>query len=146
MKSHVDKKCSERSFLPGDMVYMKLQPNVQSTVAARSNKKLAFRYYGPYRVLECIGEVAYRLELPAHSRIHPVLHVSQLKKQIAADCQVSNDLSTVCIDPETAVKPERILDRRMIQRGAQAIKQVLLKWTALPTTMVTWEDESDYSE
>ncbi|XP_066361406.1 uncharacterized protein [Miscanthus floridulus] len=146
MKSQADKKRSERSFQPGDMVYMKLKPYVQSTAAARPNKKLSFRYYGPYRVLERIREVAYRLDLPAHSRINPVLHVSQLKKQVAAGCEISDDLSTVCTDPATVLQLEKTLDRRMIQRGAEAVKQVKIKWTYLPEAMATWEDATAYEE
>jgi hypothetical protein len=76
MKSQADKHRVERVFQPGDWVYMKLQPYVQSSVAARSNKKLSFRFYGPYKVIQRVGEVAYKLELPEGSRIHPVLHVS----------------------------------------------------------------------
>jgi hypothetical protein len=76
MKSRADKHRVECVFQPGDWVYMKLQAYVQSSAAARSNRKLSFRFYGPYKVIQRVGEVAYKLELPEGSRIHPVLHVS----------------------------------------------------------------------
>ncbi|CAA0841592.1 Unknown protein, partial [Striga hermonthica] len=52
------------------------------TTAQRAATKLAVRYYDPYQVLKCIGQVAYRLELPESSQIHPVIHVSQLKRSL----------------------------------------------------------------
>jgi hypothetical protein len=97
---------------------MKLQPYVQSSVATRSNKKLSFRYYGPFRVLQRIGQVAYKLNLLATSRIHPVIHVSQLKKHIPNEVEVTQDLTSVCTNPEQILKPEKILNTRLIQRGA----------------------------
>lgn len=92
MKSQADKHRVERVFQPEDLVYMKLQPYVQFSVAARSNKKLSFRLYGPYKVLQRVGEVPCKLELPEGSRIHPLLHVSQLKKHIPKNETVSEDL------------------------------------------------------
>jgi hypothetical protein len=112
-------------------------------VTPRSSKKLSFKYYGPFEVLEWIGEVAYRLELPLNSKIHPVLRISQLKKQIPRDTTVSKDLSSVCIEPTKAIRPERSLGKCLIQRGAHAISQVLVKWKFLPETMAMWEDEGD---
>lgn len=142
MKAQADKNRSERSFEPGDMVYMKLQPYVQSSIADRLNKKLSFRYFGPFQVLQKIGAVAYKLDLPATSRIHPVLHVSQLKKHIPKEVTVSTDLTSVCTEPEQLLKPEKILNTRLIQRGASTVKQALVQWTSLPDHMATWEDEA----
>jgi hypothetical protein len=61
------------------MVYMKLQPYVQSNVMPRANQKLSFKHFGPFRVLEKVGVVAYKLQLPDHCQIHHVIYVSQLK-------------------------------------------------------------------
>jgi hypothetical protein len=38
-----------------------------------------------------------------------------------------------------------VLDKRMSQHAAQAVKHVLIKWLALPEDMATWENASDYS-
>jgi ribosomal protein L21E len=143
MKSQADKHRMEREFQQGDLVYMKLQPYVQSTVAARSNKKLSFRYYGPYKVLQRVGKVAYKLELPEGSRIHPVIHVSQLKKHVTKESSVSDDLTTVSIDPFQIQQPLKILQTRVIQRGSKLIKQVLVQWSSMTEEMATWEDEAD---
>lgn len=78
MKDKADHKRSDREFQEGDWVYLKLQPYPQSLVVARANHKLTFWYFGPFYVLRRVGEVAYKLTLPEHVKIHPVIHVSQL--------------------------------------------------------------------
>jgi ribosomal protein L21E len=64
MKKQAVKKRSERKFSVGDMVYMKLQPYIQSSVMPRANQKLCFKFFGAFQVVEKIGKVAYQLLLP----------------------------------------------------------------------------------
>lgn len=81
-KTQADKNRSERQFEVGDFVYLKLQPYVQTSVATQANHKLSFKYFGPYEILAKVGTVAYKLLLPASTSVHPVCHVSQLKKAL----------------------------------------------------------------
>jgi len=77
-----DKNRSEKEFLVGDLVFLKLQSSGQNNVALRKNLKLNPRYYGPYPIIRRIGMVAYELRLPEGSFVHLVLHISLLKKKI----------------------------------------------------------------
>lgn len=143
MKHQANKKRSERQFEVGDLVFLKLQPYVQSSVAPRAHHKLLFKYYGPYEVLERIGSVAYRLALPETSRIHPVIHVSQLKKAIGAHVQVQ----TVLPSPFDVLQiPTRILQRRLRQKGDVAVRQVLVQWLGQPESLATWEDSDELKQ
>lgn len=110
MKSQADKKRSYRSFQIGDSVYVKLQPYVQTSLASRSSNKLAFRFFGPFKVVARVGDVAYRLELPKDSLIHPVFHVSQLKLAITSNDVVCSELP----DPSMYFQvPQEVLDKRL---------------------------------
>jgi hypothetical protein len=85
-------------------------------------------------------EVAYRLDLPASSHIHPVVHVSLLKAAIKPDVEVSPELPLQEAEVESGVQPELILRRNLIKRGKATVPYVLIKWTGMPTELATWEN------
>ncbi|GJX81770.1 hypothetical protein Tco_0331251 [Tanacetum coccineum] len=67
-------------FQVGDKVMLKVLP-WKGVVHFGKRGKLNPRYVGPFKVLEKVGEVAYKLELPEElSRVHNTFHVSNLKK------------------------------------------------------------------
>jgi hypothetical protein len=140
MKRQADKHRSERQFAVGDMVFLKLQPYIQTSVAARANQKLAFKFFGPFRVLERVGAVAYRLQLHESSAVHPVFHVSQLKSASPTGHQVSPSLPDIT---DAYQIPERVLQRRMLPGGSVPSTEVLIKWSSLPEELATWENLAD---
>jgi hypothetical protein len=109
MKAQADKHHTKREFNEGDSVFLKLQPYIQTSVASRTNQKLSFRFFGPFKILQRVGKVAYRLDLPDDSRIHPIVHVSQLKKHVPVTIVVSDDLSSVYQDPTQELQPHRVV-------------------------------------
>jgi hypothetical protein len=64
------------------LVFLRLQPYKQSSLKKSGVEKLNPRFYGPYRIMRRVGEVAYELELPEGINIHTVFHVSFLKKAV----------------------------------------------------------------
>jgi hypothetical protein len=121
-------------------VLLKLQPYVQQSVVSRPYPKLAYKFFGPYEILERIGKVAYRLKLPADSLVHPVFHVSQLKEHIADFSHVFSELPTLPALDQIDTALEKIIARRLVKKENLAIVQVQVKWSRLPEEAATWED------
>ncbi|CAJ2678799.1 unnamed protein product [Trifolium pratense] len=139
MKQIADKKRCDRSFEVGEWVFVKLRAHRQQSVVCRINAKLAARYFGPYPVVERVGAVAYRLRLPAGSRVHPVFHVSLLKKAVGT-YQEEDELPELEGEQGTLIEPEEVLARRSVQVQNEMVDQILIHWKGQRIEEATWED------
>lgn len=107
MKKSAENHRSEREFQVGDCVFLRLQPSRQLTVSNQRTTKLSLKFYGPYEIIQKIGSVAYKLNLPLSANIYPVFRVSQLKQKLRTNIIVQEDLPTSSM--EIIAEPERIL-------------------------------------
>nr|KAJ0193529.1 hypothetical protein LSAT_V11C800408980 [Lactuca sativa] len=139
MKAQADKKRRDSHFQNGEWVYVKLKPYRQKSVSSRIHHKLAAKFFGPFQILEKIGPVAYKLQLPPTSKVHPVFHVSLLKKavQVPADTSLPPELE---VDTEDMVIPAAVLATRSVGGPHDKVEQWLVHWQGQSLEEATWED------
>lgn len=141
MKKYADMKRRDVKFEVGEWVFLKLRPHRQHSVIKRIHQKLAARFYGPFQIIAKVGEVAYKLKLPDQSKIHPIFHVSLLKKAVG-DFDVQEDLPKgLELAAEDDHSPERVLGSRVTVRAGVTVPQSLIQWKHKSVDDVTWEDD-----
>jgi hypothetical protein len=140
MKNQADRKRTDRCFVVGEWVFVKLRAHRQKSVVTRISPKLSARYYGPYPIIEKVGAVAYKLKLPVGSRIHPVFHVSLLKKAVG-EYNTDEELPDLLADDQIDVyEPEHVLATRKLKQQGEEVNQVLIQWKGKSAEEATWED------
>jgi hypothetical protein len=99
-------------------VFLRLKPYEQMSLKqAKKDNKLSPKYYGPYKVLQQIGTVAYKLELPASSRVHTIFQVSCLNKVIGDKILVQTVLpeldeeGKIILEPEACDVPFHLIEK-----------------------------------
>ena len=105
------------------------------------NNKLSPKYYGPYQIMQKIGSVAYKLELPPTTKIHLVFHVSCLKKVIGHNIPTQTTLPELDEEGRIILEPEYIRQTRTKTLRNRTITEYLIQWKKLPVEDATWEDE-----
>ncbi|WVZ01111.1 hypothetical protein V8G54_027180 [Vigna mungo] len=110
------------------------------SVRGSAYEKLGKRFYGPFRILERLGPVAYKLELPSNSKIHPVFHCSVLKAHLGPlpDHQVELPAETHGNSP--TITPMAIQDSKIDKSTNPPVKLVLVQWKELAPEDTTWEE------
>jgi Chromo (CHRromatin Organisation MOdifier) domain len=84
--------------------------------------------------------VPYKLNLPSGSLIHPVFHVSQIKKCKRSVREVTAQLPVLGPKGKGRIEPLAILDRRILKKNNQVPVEVLIKWSNLDEEEAIWED------
>lgn len=142
MKQLHDKHRTYHQFNIGDSVYLKLQPYRQHSMKNLANQKLSPRFYGLLCIIDKIGNVSYKLQLPSASKIHNVFHVSQLKKCHSPPTD-THPLPQFLLDIGKSKEPETILDKRVVKRRNEAATKVLVQWKGGSKEQATWEFYKD---
>ncbi|KAD2804903.1 hypothetical protein E3N88_38280 [Mikania micrantha] len=139
-KSYADKRRKPLEFEVGDMVLLKVSP-WKGVVRFGKKGKLAARYVGPFKILERIGKVAYKLELPPElSNVHPTFHVSNLRKCLAdQDLQVPLDDIRIDDTMHFVERPVEIMDREIKMLKRSRIPIVKVRWESKRGPEFTWE-------
>nr|GFD34404.1 putative reverse transcriptase domain-containing protein [Tanacetum cinerariifolium] len=100
----------------------------------------------PFKVLERIIGVAYKLDLPEElSRVHNKLHVSNLKK-CHADEPLAVSLDGLHLDDKFhfVEKPVEIMDREVKRLKRSRIPLVKVRWNSKRGPEFTWEREEQF--
>ena len=143
MKQTADVKRREVTFNVWDWVMVKLWPHRQLSASEERPpySKFAKKYYGLYQILERVGKVAYRLQLPEGSLIHPVFHSSLLKLFHHSTAEINSPL----LLPATAIENQPIITLLAIlgtcweSATTDPKLQVLVQWEGLSPDDTSWE-------
>ncbi|GJS27391.1 putative reverse transcriptase domain-containing protein [Tanacetum coccineum] len=146
-KSYADLKRKPMEFQVGDKVMLKVSP-WKGVVRFGKRGKLNPRYVGPFKVIERVGEVAYKLELPEElSRVHNTFHVSNLKK-CHADEPLAVLLDGLHLDDKLhfVEEPLEIVGHEVKRLKRSRIPLVKVRWNSKRGPEFTWEREDQFKK
>ena len=141
-RSYVNLKRNDIEYEVRDKVFLKVSPWKKILHFGRKGK-LSPRFIDPYKILERVGLVAYRLALPLKlAKLHDLFHVSMLRRYRSdkshilpvQDIQVQEDFT---FDEESKV----ILDREIRQLRNKKVPPVKVLWQHHDMEEATWEPE-----
>jgi len=141
-KKYVDVRRRPLEFSTGDQLFLKvaLWKNMLRFVL---KGKLTPRFIGPFRILQRVGPVAYKVDLPPQlAKVHDVFHVSLLRK---ADVDPARILPQVEVkeDLTLELRPIRILDQEVKELRSKKIPIVRILWRNAQIKEETWEREAE---
>ncbi|XP_070034706.1 uncharacterized protein [Nicotiana tomentosiformis] len=146
-KSFSDVDRRDLEFKEYDRAFLKLSP-LKGVIRFVKKGKVSLRYVGPYKIIQRIGEVAYKLELPPEmSLLHPVFHVSMLKK-VVGDPLAIVPVKTIEVIEELSYEDisVAILNRKVRKLRNKEVASMKVLWRNQQVKEATWEDEEEMKE
>lgn len=134
MSTKYNQKHCNLQFQVGDLVWLRIPTYKQSSVVAAHYIQLAPKFYGPFPVQERIGQVAYKLTLPSSVKIHPVFHLSELKK--FERVSTITPILPLYQQGHLVPQPKAILDARKVSTTAE----ILIHWEGYSPAEASWQD------
>lgn len=136
-KKYYDQKHKDIEFEEHDLVMLK-DPTA---------KKLDPKYIGPFRILQKINKLNYKIELPSGSRMNDVIHISRLKRiSEIKDPQLPENSKSPSsqLKNEMQYEIEEILDKKFMKSNdGKRRLYYLIKWKGYSLEHNTWEPKSE---
>ncbi|GJY98689.1 putative reverse transcriptase domain-containing protein [Tanacetum coccineum] len=126
----------------GDRVMLKVSPRKGVIHFGKQGKHHTW-YIGPFKILERIGPVAYKHELPEEFRnVHNTFHISNLKKCLSDESLVI-PMKELRLDDKLNLmeEPVEVMDREIKQLRQSRILIVKVRWNSKRGLEFTWERE-----
>ena len=123
-------------------MFLKISP-MRGVMQFGKKGKLASRYIGPFEILDRVARVSYRLALPPHlSQVHPVFHISLLRKYVPDEMHVL-PVQEITVDDDLSYEesPIAIVDRQTRKLRNKEIVMVKVQWQRHSMEECTWESE-----
>jgi hypothetical protein len=129
----------QHSFHPGDKVLLNA---LHLRIPGDQKPKLSPRYHGPFKIIEMTSPVTAKLEFPPTVRIHPVIHVSQLKPFVESGRFPRQNIYHRPPPDIDQGQQYYIVEAIVGKRTTRGVTKYLVHWEGYPAYERTWEPES----
>jgi len=137
MKQYYDRKHKPLYFKVGDWAALRLHRGYHVPGLKNRNVKIEQQFAGPFKILERVGRLAYRIELPRNMSIHPVISIAHLEP--APDPAMDPFKRPFSQHVVHELIPERLLNKRELRRrGGGVMIEFLVRYLGRTVDSDEW--------